>query len=125
MNYHWSVKWLVAFGLLCVVAFSAKSQTPFIEDQLEIRESTEGHVAEVSFFNSPGQRSETANHTLLWTDSQTGFEFVVEVYIEAIGNGPERVQIVIPSGEYIAVPDYDEVPDSPEPHIFQIMRPMF
>jgi hypothetical protein len=107
--------------LLCIFAFPVMAQEavymPQERDDLEIRESSEGHFAEIAYVNDVSQISNSGRFVLMWE----GEAIVVDIEVRS---GPERIRITPPEG-FIAIPDYAEVPDDGVPFIIQIMRPMF
>ncbi len=109
-------------ALFCAVAFPVVAQdwtsyTPAEQDDLEIRESSEGHFAEIAYVNDVSQISTGGTHVLVWE----GVE--IEVFIE-ITPGPELITITPPDG-FMAIPDYAEVPDDGVPFVFQVAIAMF
>jgi hypothetical protein len=90
---------------------------PQERDDLEIRESSEGHFAEIAYVNEVSQISNSGRHVLMWG----GETIIVDIEVRS---GPEIIRIT-PPNDLMAVPDYAEVPDDGVPFIIQIMRPMF
>ena len=100
-----------------VMAQEWTSYSPAEVDDLEIRESSEGHFAEIAYVNSADMLSAPGRHVLMWEGE------AIEVIIE-ITPGPERITITPPEG-FIAIPDYAEVPDDGVPFVIQIALAMF
>jgi hypothetical protein len=111
----------IAAVLVCLASpVMAQEWTSYMAsdvDDLEIRESSEGHFAEIAYVNSADMLSAPGRHVLMWEGE------AIEVSIE-ITPGPEIIRIT-PPDDLMAVPDYAEVPDDGVPFIIQIMRPMF
>jgi hypothetical protein len=107
--------------LLCLFAFPVMAQEavymPQERDDLEIRASSEGHFAEISYVNEVSQISNSGRHVLMWE----GEAIVVDIEVRS---GPEIIRIT-PPDDLMAVPDYAEVPDDGVAFVIQIMRPMF
>jgi hypothetical protein len=109
-------------SFLSLFAFPVMAQdwtayAPQETDDLEIRESSEGHFAEIAYVNAESMISTPGRRVLMWEGE------AIEVFIE-ITPGPEIIRIT-PPDDLMAVPDYAEVPDDGVPFIIQIMRPMF
>jgi hypothetical protein len=106
--------------LLCLLAFPVMAQEavymPQERDDLEIRESSEGHFAEIAYVNEVSQISDSGRHVLMWE----GEAIVVDIEVRS---GPEIVRIT-PPPHLVADPDYAEVPDDGVPFIIQVMRPL-
>ena len=86
-------------------------------DVLELRPSSEGHVAEVYYKNSVVQNSMGGVFVLEMGELRVQVQVVVSVADETL--------IVVPMDpELIAVPDRIDVSDGEET-VVQIMRPMF
>jgi hypothetical protein len=86
-------------------------------DTIELRPSSEGHVAEVHYRNSVVQNSLSGIYTMELGD--------VRVQVHVIVTGGDEILIVRPKDEtLIAVPDRIDVADGEET-VVQIMRPMF
>jgi hypothetical protein len=90
---------------------------PQERDDLEIRESSEGHFAEIAYVNDVSQISNSGRFVLMWE----GEAIVVDIEVRS---GPERIRITPPEG-FIAIPDYAEVPDDGVAFVIQIARPLF
>ena len=86
-------------------------------DTIELRPSSEGHVAEVHYRNSVVQNSQSVMHHM----NLDGIEVVVRVIV---GTDDETLMVWPKDPELIAVPDQIDVPDGGEV-VVQIMRPMF
>lgn len=86
-------------------------------DTIELRPSSEGHVAEVYYRNSPVQNSLSVIKSM----ELDGAEVMVRVIVTGAG----EILIVRPKDvTLVAVPDRVDVPDGGEV-VVQIMRPMF
>ena len=85
-------------------------------DIIELRPSSEGHVAEVYYKNSPDQNSRGGVYRLELDG--------VEVSVQVIVSGDETLIVHPYDPTMIAVPDWIDVPDGMEV-VVQIMLPMF
>jgi len=85
-------------------------------DVLELRPSSEGHVAEVYYKNSVVQNSMGGVFVLELED--------IRVQVQLIVGGDETLIVVPMDNQLIAVPDRIDVSDGEEA-VVQIMRPMF
>ncbi len=108
-------------SLLSLFAFPVMAQEavymPQERDDLEIRESSEGHFAEIAYVNAASQISTGGRRVLIWE----GEEIAVDIEITP---GPEIIRITPPEG-FMAIPDYAEVPDDGVAFVIQIALAMF
>jgi hypothetical protein len=95
--------------------------TPRDPDDLVIRESSEGHFAEIAYDNSHAMSSQEGDFPLEWQ----GETIIVSIKLGGQDIGGAEIVRVTPPDTLIAVPDYAEVLDGAEPFIFQIMQAMF
>jgi hypothetical protein len=116
-------------ALLCIFAFPVLAQnqdhvgityTETRPDELVIRESSEGHFAEIWFWNSDSQSSSGGNFTLTWE----GEEFAVRIRIGGADVDFAEIITVEPPPHLMAMPDYQEVPDG-EGYVIQIVQGLF
>lgn len=114
-------------ALLCILATPVFAQDHATQlysstdpDDLVIRESQDGHFAEIYYDNSAAQSSTGGDFVLEWE----GEQFAVNI---RVGSGEvdfAEVITVVPPDHLLAVPNYQEVPDG-ETFTIVIMRPMF
>jgi hypothetical protein len=84
-------------------------------DTLAIRDSAEGHSAEVYFYNSELRNS------VNWDTVMSHGGVDVRVQVEVNGRGPERITVDPVDHNYIAVPWQAEIEDG-HSVVIQIMR---
>lgn len=88
-------------------------------DTLEMRDSTEGHAAELLYINSAGQSSGMGVYHL----SHNGIQIAVRMDFEP-GSTRERIKVTVLDGQHVAIPEEIAVADGEET-VIQIYRPMF
>lgn len=87
-------------------------------DTLELRDSTEGHVAELFYENTGGQRSAPGIYVL----EHNGL--TIRVWLSLEGTGEERIVVEDADGQHVAFPPEIAIPDGTNTTV-QIMRPMY
>ena len=85
-------------------------------DIITLRESSEGHVAELYYSNAGEQSSNGGVDVVEWNGVRVGFRVEVK--------GDETIRVFPEDETMIAVPDRADVPDG-EGIVIQIMLPMF
>lgn len=88
-------------------------------DTLELRDSTEGHAAELFYSNTGGQESTPGVYVL----EHNGIRISVHLYFER-GTSREEITVVDMDGLYIALPETIAVADGEET-VVQILLPMY
>ena len=93
-------------------------------DTLELRESSEGNIAELLYKNVDGQESTPGLYPLSMVNSD-GVEVRIVVKLEFEANSvDERITVIVAGDLYVAMPESIAVADGEET-IVQIMAPMF
>lgn len=87
-------------------------------DELTLRDSTEGHAAELYYNNTGGQRSAPGVYIL----SHNGIE--IRVWLRLEGNGDERITCEDTQRLLVCYPAEIAIPDGSDT-VLQIMEPMF
>lgn len=88
------------------------------DDTVEIRASSEGHVAEIEYKNSTPPGTSFGRKVVQHGD------LIVEVFIGSGVEGSERIRITPMGVDLIAVPEVIDVPDG-QGVVVQLMRAMF